>query len=191
MSSLLLIYCEVTGLARFELLDMLGFRMHKELFLYFRHTLNLKKAMTSPRVRSDSTCSGKAKMTKMLVECRREGIVRQLADGADAAQPRWDKCRLVLVRTTGGDLLEFYIPPKVVVSHSLFCWCLCSVILSSYCMECLCVMYCCAVIMTICSSVHHIGKTKLNGAIRVRLVVSALDSTPGPGDLGLNLNPAA
>lgn len=80
-----------------------------------RHTLSLKKAMTSPRLRSDSTGSGKAKMTKMLVECRREGIVRQLAEGADAAQPRWDKCRLVLVRTTGGDLLEFYIPPKVVI----------------------------------------------------------------------------
>jgi hypothetical protein len=86
-----------------------------------------RKWMTSPRLRSNSTSSGtgKAKMTKMLVECRREGILRHLAtDGADGTQPQWNKCRLVLVRTTGGDLLEFYIPPKVhSMSQSCFVKC--------------------------------------------------------------------
>ena len=55
----------------------------------------------------------KAKMTKMLVECKKEGIVNQLVDEDFCGKTKWDKCRLVLVKTTGGYILEFFIPPKV------------------------------------------------------------------------------
>ena len=56
--------------------------------------------------------NGEKRMTKLLVECRKEGVVWQLiAD--DRENTRWKRCRLVLMKTTGGDMLEFYSPPKV------------------------------------------------------------------------------
>ncbi len=55
----------------------------------------------------------KAKMTKMLVECRKEGIVHQLIGEDYNGLTQWEKCRLVLIKTTGGYMLEFYTPPKV------------------------------------------------------------------------------
>ena len=55
----------------------------------------------------------KAKMTKMLVECKKEGVVSKLVDDDSTGRAKWEKCRLMLVKTTGGDLLEIYIPPKV------------------------------------------------------------------------------
>ena len=55
----------------------------------------------------------KIKMTKMLVECKKEGIVNQLVDEDFNGVTKWDKCRLVLIKTTGGYMLEFYTPPKV------------------------------------------------------------------------------
>ena len=59
-------------------------------------------------------CKGdKAKLTKMLVECRKEGIVQQLVGEDYEGQTKWEKCRLVLIKTTGGYMLEFYTPPKV------------------------------------------------------------------------------
>ena len=60
----------------------------------------------------------KAKMTKMLVECRKEGIVQQLVGEDQHGQTKWEKCRLVLIKTTGGHMLEFYTPPKVSENRS-------------------------------------------------------------------------
>lgn len=55
----------------------------------------------------------KNKFTKIIVECRKEGIVHQLTGEDSNGKSKWEKCRLMLVKTTGGDMLEFYIPPKV------------------------------------------------------------------------------
>jgi len=72
-----------------------------------------KTATLSLLPRIDSSRGTKAKTTKMVVECRHEGIVRQLVNTVDCSSHNWEKCRLLLVRTTGGYLLEFYIPYKV------------------------------------------------------------------------------
>ena len=71
-------------------------------------------ATASPLSRTDASRGSKARTTKMVVECRHEGVVRHLVNTVDCSPQNWEKCRLVLVRTTGGYLLEFYIPPKVI-----------------------------------------------------------------------------
>ena len=55
----------------------------------------------------------KTKLTKMFVECLREGVVNQLIGEDSQGRTRWEKCRLVLMKATGGHMLEFYTPPKV------------------------------------------------------------------------------
>ena len=55
----------------------------------------------------------KSKFTKIIAECRKEGVVHQLTGEDSEGKSKWEKCRLMLVKTTGGDMLEFYIPPKV------------------------------------------------------------------------------
>ncbi|KAL8563433.1 hypothetical protein ACOMHN_051377 [Nucella lapillus] len=46
---------------------------------------------------------------------KREGIVHVLQPGEDSkGRSKWEKTRLVLVKSTGGYLLEFYSPPKSV-----------------------------------------------------------------------------
>ena len=55
----------------------------------------------------------KEKVTKMIVECKKEGMVNQLMGEDAQGRSLWEKCRLVLVKTTGGYMLEFYTPPKV------------------------------------------------------------------------------
>ncbi len=62
----------------------------------------------------------KTKMTKMLVECVKEGIVNQLVDEDYNGKTKWEKCRLVLIKTPGGYMLEFFIPPKVCVMLDIF-----------------------------------------------------------------------
>ena len=45
---------------------------------------------------------------------KKEGIVNVLQPGDDSrGKSRWEKTRLVLVKASGGHLLEFYTPPKV------------------------------------------------------------------------------
>ncbi|KAF4520230.1 hypothetical protein B566_EDAN009955 [Ephemera danica] len=59
--------------------------------------------------------SSKTRLSKIVVECRKEGIVNYLLgenlDGTHGNQ-KWEKCRLALVKTVGGYMLEFYSPPK-------------------------------------------------------------------------------
>lgn len=55
----------------------------------------------------------KTKLAKIVVECRKEGIVNYLlGENMDGTQ-KWEKCRLALIKTVGGYMLEFYSPPKV------------------------------------------------------------------------------
>lgn len=65
----------------------------------------------------------KTKLAKIVVECRKEGIVNYLmGENMDGTQ-KWEKCRLALVKTVGGYMLEFYSPPKSVKPKSgVFCF---------------------------------------------------------------------
>jgi hypothetical protein len=67
--------------------------------------------------------SSKAKLAKILVESMKEGTVHYLiGENLDGTQ-KWEKCRLCLVKTVGGFMLEFYSPPKSVKPRSgVFCF---------------------------------------------------------------------
>lgn len=70
--------------------------------------------------------SGKTKLAKIVVECRKEGIVNNLtAESLDqtTGTQKWEKCRLALVKAVGGYMLEFYTPPKSTKPRSgVFCF---------------------------------------------------------------------
>ena len=55
----------------------------------------------------------KNKFLKGTESCLKEGIVFQLTGEDYSGKTKWEKCRLVLLKTTGGYMLEFYVPPKV------------------------------------------------------------------------------
>ncbi|XP_072934580.1 SH2B adapter protein 2 [Epargyreus clarus] len=68
----------------------------------------------------------KTKLAKIVVECRKEGSVNYLTPES-LEQPggpqKWEKCRLALVKTVGGYMLEFYSPPKAQKPRSgVFCF---------------------------------------------------------------------
>lgn len=73
-----------------------------------------------------SKSSGKTKLAKIVVECRKEGIVNNLtAESLDSTTgtQKWEKCRLALVKAVGGYMLEFYTPPKSTKPRSgVFCF---------------------------------------------------------------------
>lgn len=57
----------------------------------------------------------KTKLAKIVVECRKEGIVNySTPESLDqpGGPPKWERCRLALVKAVGGYMLEFYSPPK-------------------------------------------------------------------------------
>lgn len=65
----------------------------------------------------------KAKFTKILVENVKEGVVNYVSGENIDGRQKWEKCRLALVKTIGGYLLEFYAPPKSVKPRSgVFCF---------------------------------------------------------------------
>lgn len=64
---------------------------------------------------SDDDAHSKTKLAKIVVECRKEGIVNySTPESLDqpVGPPKWEKCRLALVKAVGGYMLEFYSPPK-------------------------------------------------------------------------------
>ncbi|XP_023215469.1 SH2B adapter protein 1-like isoform X1 [Centruroides sculpturatus] len=69
------------------------------------------------------TRSEKTKLAKIVVECIKEGVVNYLTgDNLDGKQ-KWEKCRLTLVKTVAGYMLEFYSPPKSVKARNgVFCF---------------------------------------------------------------------
>jgi len=46
-------------------------------------------------------------------ELKKEGVVHVLSGEDSKGRSKWEKTRLVLIKTTGGYLVEFYCPPKV------------------------------------------------------------------------------
>ncbi|XP_018321637.1 SH2B adapter protein 2 [Agrilus planipennis] len=67
----------------------------------------------------------KTKLAKIVVECRKEGIVNySTPESLDTpgGPPKWERCRLALVKAVGGYMLEFYSPPKSTKPRSgVFC----------------------------------------------------------------------
>lgn len=65
----------------------------------------------------------KTKFTKVIVECVKEGTVNYVSGENIDGRQKWEKCRLTLVKTSGGYMLEFYAPPKSVKPRSgVFCF---------------------------------------------------------------------
>jgi hypothetical protein len=69
---------------------------------------------TSTRDCSHERIAKKAKKHRTVVEVVREDTVRYIC-GRDLDGQTWQKCRMCLVKTAGGYMLEFYCPPKVCV----------------------------------------------------------------------------
>ena len=66
----------------------------------------------------------KRKSVRISVEWVKESNAHFIAGdsasaGLDLGKPHWDKCKLVLVKATGGYMLEFFSPPKVLKLISL------------------------------------------------------------------------
>lgn len=65
-----------------------------------------------------SSASGrpsKTKLSNIVVECRKVGEVMVLTPESldqPTESQKWEKCKLALVKTVGGYLLEFYSPPN-------------------------------------------------------------------------------
>lgn len=58
---------------------------------------------------------GKTKLSNIVVECRKVGEVDVLTQESldqPSENQKWEKCKLALVKTVGGYLLEFYSPPN-------------------------------------------------------------------------------
>lgn len=67
--------------------------------------------------------NSKGKLSKILVECQKEGTVHYLSGEHLDGTQKWEKCRLCLVKAVGGYMLEFYSPPKSVKPKSgVFCF---------------------------------------------------------------------
>ncbi len=58
--------------------------------------------------------------SKTVVEIVREGTVNYVG-GRELDGKKWEKCKLCLIKTVGGYMLEFYAPPKV-WENEHFCW---------------------------------------------------------------------
>ncbi|XP_055601918.1 SH2B adapter protein 2-like isoform X2 [Uranotaenia lowii] len=89
----------------FRRLSFKGLRKGKALF-HKQH---------SDEVELSGSRSSKTKLAKIVVECRKEGTVNYLTpESLDQTSNthKWEKCKLVLVKTVGGYMLEFYSPPK-------------------------------------------------------------------------------
>lgn len=91
----------------FRRLSFKGLRKGKG-FFHKQHSDEVELSGNSGRL-------AKTKLAKIVVECRKEGFVNYLTpeslDQPGGAQ-KWERCRLALIKTVGGYMLEFYSPPK-------------------------------------------------------------------------------
>lgn len=68
-------------------------------------------SMSKPE-HSNLLLRGKIRMSKLVVESLCEGTVNYLTSESLDGTPKWERCRLCLVKTVGGYMLEFFSPPK-------------------------------------------------------------------------------
>lgn len=94
----------------FRRLSFKGLRKGKA-FFQKQHSDEVELSQSEKPAKNNK--QSKTKLAKIVVECRKEGIVNYLVgENLDGTQ-KWEKCRLALVKTVGGYMLEFYSPPKV------------------------------------------------------------------------------
>ncbi|XP_053680024.1 SH2B adapter protein 2 [Anopheles nili] len=102
----------------FRRLSFKGLRKGKVIHAFFHK-------QHSDEVELSERRASKTKLAKIVVECRKEGTVNYLSP-ENLDQPgsqKWEKCRLVLVKTVSGYMLEFYSPPKSQKPRSgVFCF---------------------------------------------------------------------
>lgn len=102
----------------FRRLSFKGLRRGKGLF----HKQHSDEVELSTNLNKQS----KTKLAKIVVECRKEGLVNYLTPESleqPSGPQKWEKCRLALVKTVGGYMLEFYSPPKAQKPRSgVFCF---------------------------------------------------------------------
>lgn len=103
----------------FRRLSFKGLRKGKVIHALFHKQHSDEVELSGSRV-------SKTKLAKIVVECRKEGTVNYLTPES-LEQPtgthKWEKCKLVLVKTVGGYMLEFYSPPKSQKPRSgVFCF---------------------------------------------------------------------
>jgi hypothetical protein len=85
-------------------------------------TRSCDTAVDSRRLRNKRTSWLKSKSfstSKTVVQLIRDGVVNYVG-GHELDGVRWEKCRMALVKTVGGFMLEFYCPPKVSSSLCIF-----------------------------------------------------------------------
>ncbi|KAL6425377.1 hypothetical protein ACFW04_009519 [Cataglyphis niger] len=101
--------------AFFRRLSIKGLKKGKSLF----HKQQSDEVELSQGERKDK--HSKAKLSKIVVECRKEGIMNTIM-GDNIEKKVWEKSRLALIKAIGGYMLEFYSPPKDVKPRSgVFC----------------------------------------------------------------------
>uniref|UniRef100_A0A1I8MTY0 SH2B adapter protein 1 n=1 Tax=Musca domestica TaxID=7370 RepID=A0A1I8MTY0_MUSDO len=104
----------------FRRLSFKGLRKGKN-FLFLQ-TLSLFHKSSD----EEETSKHNKKFAKILVECKKEGIVNNLTPESldqPTGTQKWEKCRLRLVKAVGGFMLEFYIPPKAAKPRcGVFCF---------------------------------------------------------------------
>ncbi|VVC90472.1 unnamed protein product, partial [Leptidea sinapis] len=102
----------------FRRLSFKGLRRGKGLFQ--------KQNSDEVELSSNLNKHSKTKLAKIVVECRKEGLVNYLTPESleqPGSAQKWEKCRLALVKTVGGYMLEFYSPPKSQKPRSgVFCF---------------------------------------------------------------------
>jgi hypothetical protein len=104
----------------FRRFSLKGFRKGKGLFhkqhsdevelsgsTVVRHSTSILKSE-----HSNLLLRGKIRMSKLVVESLFEGTVNYLTSESLDGTPKWERCRLCLVKTVGGYMLEFFSPPK-------------------------------------------------------------------------------
>lgn len=106
----------------FRRFSLKGFRKAKGLF-HKQHSDEVELSMGASTSQTNSLPSksdrsssllAKSRLSKhsMMVESLREGTVNYLTSESLDGTPKWEKCRLCLVKTVGGYMLEFFSPPK-------------------------------------------------------------------------------
>lgn len=82
----------------------------------FLRRLSFRKKGRTKDSKEDVNDDDHKTKSKHRTNIKKEGIVYRLVESANSGSHKWEKCRLVLVNNTSGYLLEFYAPPKVMVS---------------------------------------------------------------------------
>lgn len=73
--------------------------------------------MMAPTEKKASKC----KTTKIVVDVVKESLMVFMSGELSEGKPKWEKCKIVLVKAAGGHMLELYSPPKVSF-QKITCW---------------------------------------------------------------------